>query len=166
MTYRPGALLDAQIAKMIFSCALRYDPTSENYQCGCEDSKNAHTLTGREIKPYSTKFEFADEVLNAVDWQEPPLEDDFSYNPRFRITALIKMEGDEKGWMARIDAGASLNDYYEKSCYMDKEFTRNFVIGETIPHAICLAALLARERYAGLSLNETKLTPSDYKNRI
>lgn len=56
------------------------------------------------------------------------------------ITAIIKVF--DGRWMARLNDPADLDTYYEVSCYKDCE---DFAIGETAPHAICLAAMKALE---------------------
>lgn len=154
---KPGRELDALVAEKVMG--LRKVPDHKSIELAPQSAENfkpsgyygpfydnANPLTGvftwRGILPaYSTDIAAAWEVVKHFCIPFVPLyEGDVGSD--IRISAIIRME--DGRWMARFDDPCGNSEgYYERSAYNDK--SSSFVIADTAPHAICLAALRAVE---------------------
>lgn len=84
-----------------------------------------------------------DEIKLALPRYSASIEASWEVADKIMIESIIKTE---KGYVAKVvgkyytgeSAWPRVNEYYETSLYED-----SIIIGETIPHAICLAALEA-----------------------
>ncbi len=101
------------------------------------DQKNGmvNVSTRLEYLPYSTDIKEAWEVVEK--FRIGP--DEWEHYDTI-ISALIRM--DDGKWMARYDSTCGLDEgYYERSVYSGSQF----VIADTAPLAICLAACAASD---------------------
>jgi len=139
-----GRELDALIAEKVMRWKL--EPTSCRDDCNnawlSPRDSGAFEMAGCEcsLPRFSTDIGCAWEVVEKLKIIKNQRYDDEDGDvPEAAISALILMNDGK--WMARFDSTCSLDEgYYERSCYLED---CKFAIGETAPHAICLAALKA-----------------------
>ena len=126
-----GRELDALIAKKVFGCPVVYK--DDRPWCGCKDEEHAtwwHEIK-HDLKWYSTDLEEAWEVVEKIkrDHAKDPYGDDF----------FLRQDGAK--WVAGFGTDAPHENFGSDP---DSEGT-----ADTVPHAICLAALKAHASFKG-----------------